>query len=66
MGHCNRCRFAAKGVEQDTNLYCHRSPPMPVAVGTNIMGMWAAVHPSAWCGCFKLALNRLFRGHVKT
>lgn len=61
MKSCNKCCFALKEGEV---IFCHRAPPVPVVLGDQLSFIWPAVLPTAWCGEFKLAWKRLFRGHV--
>lgn len=62
MSTCNKCKFAMLEGKQ---LYCHRAPPsVQMEQGVGVHFMFAAVMPASWCGEFKLAWKRLFRGHV--
>lgn len=62
---CNRCRFAAKD-EVSGTLWCRRAPPHVILKANgDITSLQSPVYPQGWCGEFRLALKRLFRGHVK-
>lgn len=59
---CDRCRFA----EPDENkvLWCHYGPPKPIFQPTGeFSGLHVPVAFKGWCGGWKLALRRLFKGY---
>jgi len=60
---CNHCRFALK---EGVQLYCHRAPPTTVSDAAGLHFFWPAVMGASWCGEWKLAWRRLFRGHVQS
>lgn len=63
---CNRCRYAVRDkLVGDTYLFCHLMPPTPLSPGDGSTSFaFAAVHPTSWCGQFRLAWTRLFKGHI--
>lgn len=64
MRTCNNCRFAKMDGQDGQNLTCYRLPPATILMPTAFQFMWPVVRPSSWCGEWKLAWKRLFRGHV--
>lgn len=65
---CNHCRFAEAAQTKDGQkfLWCHRVPPYVNKADGQISTGMPPVGPQTWCGEWKLAWRRLFRGHVQS
>lgn len=65
---CNHCRFAEPALTTDGQkfMWCHRVPPIIVRDNSQISTTMPPVGAQTWCGEWKLAWNRLFRGHVQS
>lgn len=65
MGTCQQCRFAVIDDSSGQPLvWCHRAPPMvKTAPDGGSYTQFLQVGATMWCGEFKRAWMRLFRGH---